>query len=104
MVTEFHGYKQWSMSRDEEGHREYTLITRINCDPTDGPYAALNTPGLFLPGSTWALANDLDLWAYCLATAEVTPVMGVGKPNKHFDITQTFTTRPPTRSRCQDQQ
>ncbi len=104
MASTFHGYMQWSMERDQEGHRTYTLVTRVNCLALDGPYTALNTPGLFLPGSVWALANDLDIWAFCQPDAQVAPVMAAGKPNLHFDITQRFTTKPPPNNRCQDQQ
>lgn len=92
------------MSRDSEGHRTYKLTCMVECDSkNDGPFTAIQAPGLPAIGSTWAFGNDIDLWAYCLPDMEVTQVHKAG-PNKFFLIQYTFSTKPPDRQRCQDTQ
>jgi len=87
------------MQRFADGHREYKLKHFLECDPEDGPFSALNTPGLPLPGSIWAFGGEIDPWAYCEQTATITPSLA-NEPNRNFTVEQTFSTRAP--SRCQD--
>lgn len=87
------GHRTWSMTRDAEGHREYTLKYLVIASPTDGPHTVSQTPGLPLPGSFWAVDNDLDLWAYCKWDLQVTPVVENEK-NRHWELEYTFTTKP----------
>src|SRR5438445_110694 len=94
------GHRTWSMERDSEGHRNYKITYRTECDSLDGPAKALLTPGLPVPGSVWAVDNDIDLWAFCQFEAEVKPVIE-GEPNEYFDVTFTFSTKP--LRRCADQ-
>jgi hypothetical protein len=96
----------WEGERDSEGHRTWTLVSRVEVtDPgNDGPYTALKCPGLPLPGSQWFFGNDLDLWAFCTARAKIKQVDGEGDPTTAFDVEQEFSTKPPERSKCQDQE
>ncbi len=93
------GHRTWSMRRDDEGHREYEIEHMVKGLTTDGPFRALNTPGLPLPGATWSFDSDFDPWAWCRPTATVTPVLQ-NEPNRHFLVKQTFSTKP--NKRCGD--
>lgn len=97
------GQTTWSMTRSEKGHRVYKVRYRVRCAATDGPAVALNTVGLPRPGDRWNVDGDLDLWAYCLWTATVNPVIE-NEPNKQFEIEFTFTTEPPDNKTCKDNQ
>ena len=88
------GHHSWSLVRDDEGHREYKLVHKVEMDSSlDGPALALQTPGIPLPGTLWVVDNDLDLWAYCRNDATVTPVVE-GEPNNYFLVEQLFSTKP----------
>lgn len=89
------GQKTWSMTRDSEGHRTYRITYRVRGDKRDGPATVIQTPGLPLVGSFWIVDNDVDLWAWCRADAEVQPVLE-GEPNRLWDVTFTFSTKPIT--------
>lgn len=99
------GQTTWSLSRDREGHREYKISFLVMGDVTDGPFQALNTPGLPLPGSFWSFDNDVDPWAFCKPDATVTPVLE-NEPNRYFKVEFTYSTKsdPPKVQRCQDVQ
>lgn len=97
------GPKTWSCERDEDGHRTYTIRHLVRMDSvTEGPAEALRTPGLPVNGSSWAFDDDVDLWAWCLPTARVTPKVDDGEPNEYFEVEQQFSTRPQDRERCHD--
>jgi hypothetical protein len=87
------GPRTWSMTRDEDGHREYKIVYLVKCLPADGPLTALNTPGLPQQGDVWAIDNDTDTWAFCRPNVTVTPELK-NEPNKFFSIEFTFTTKP----------
>lgn len=90
----------WSMTRDEEGHRDYTIVHEVRTtDVGDGPTTVMLTPGLPLIGSVWAFDNDLDPWAYCWPTMKVSP-RTTNEPGYWWEVEQTFSTRPI--KRCQD--
>lgn len=97
------GQRTWSGTRDSEGHRTYKVVIRIKGTPADGPANALRCPGLFVVGATWAVDDDLDVWAWCRADASMEPVLK-DEVNVFFDVEQTFSTKPPDnkKSRCQD--
>ena len=104
MATQlFSGPVKWSLQRDAEGNRVYKVTHLVRGDDTpgiqDGPFNALTTPGLPLPGSTWIFGNDLDLWAHCTGDADVKPVFDKER-NKYFEVEQTFTTKKQVR--CND--
>lgn len=93
-----HSFRYWEGSRDVDGYREYKLLTRVIVDNTagtqDGPANALNTPGLPLPGATWAFLGDSDPYAVCQWTATAKPVVGDGERSQYFDVEQVFSSRP----------
>lgn len=92
----------WRLSRNTEGHRTYTITHLVDTgDSRLGPAAAIQCPGLPLPGSVWIIDDDVDLWAFCTQEAEVTPRVKA-EPNVYHEVTQKFSTRP--RDRCQEQQ
>lgn len=102
MPSRIHGRAIWNLSVDEEGHREYQLINRVETtDANDGPYLILNfTPGLPQPGDVWTFGNDVDPWAFCTRRARVTAVKD-REPCKFWDVEQIFSTK--WSSRCQDE-
>lgn len=95
------GQTKWSVTRDSEGHREYKIIFRIRGAKTDGPFTALNTPGLPTIGSPWNFDSDSDPWAYCLPNAVINPIV-TNEPNTLWSAEFTFSTKPPIKPRCQD--
>lgn len=103
MATSLVGPRSWRMVRDAEGHREYRIIHRVKAGVGDGPANVLLTTGLPVPGSTWDFDDDEDVWAWCRADAEVTPVVE-DEPNYYWDVEQIFSTKPPplNQQRCQD--
>ncbi len=91
--------RAWRMRRDLEGHREYQVKHLLKTDTkVDGPYNVLASELLPVPGDVWQFFDDVDTWAFCLPSAEVVPVID-NKPNIHWEVTQTFSTKPP--ARCQ---
>lgn len=102
------GRRVWRGSRDEEGHREYKVVHRVKCTPTEGPASILVTPGLPLPGSIWAFGVDIDPWAWCRNVTDMRPVGEIpeGDPITHWDVEHTFSTKPPpvNQQRCNDTQ
>src|SRR4051812_13351441 len=77
----------WSLSIDIQGHREYKIVFRVLCNETDGPWIAINCPGLPIPGITyWNFDNDVDPYAICLPTASVEPEIAKNEPNRSFLI------------------
>jgi hypothetical protein len=97
----------WSMSRDEEGHREYKVRLKVRGDTTlDGPATILFfTPGIPLPYSWWLLGTDADLFAWCKWDADVQRVSGpANETGLDWWVSLTFTTKPPKEGRCRDQQ
>lgn len=107
------GQRTWSMSRSDDGHRDYKIKYQVKGDKLDGPANALTTPGLPFPGAYWIVDNELDLWAWCRMEATVTPMVS-NEPNTIWELEFTFSTRPPTfdagsrggieGGRCNDQQ
>lgn len=87
------GPKSWSMTRDNEGHREYHLVQLIRCEPGTGPASILFTPGLPRIGDFWNVDGDIDLWAHCQPHISITPVIK-GEKGKFFEVEQIFSTKP----------
>lgn len=105
MTTEICGRVSWSGSRDQEGHRTYKVKHRIKGALTDGPFTALNTPGLPLPGAFWLYGNEIDPWAFCQPTASLIGLPLNNEAHQYWDVENEFTTKrpPPDIQRCQDQ-
>lgn len=103
MAAEIHigqGRRRWFGSRDDSGHRTFTLVTQVKCtSPLDGPATVMNCPGLPTMGSPWNFGNDLDFWAFCHPQMTVTPRVDNEK-NVLWEVSQKFSTRPI--ERCQD--
>jgi hypothetical protein len=95
------GARTWSLTRDKDGHRDYRVIHVVESATTDGPFNVLLTAGLPLPGAPWLFDGDSDPWAFCLPDANIRPVLEA-EPNTVWTVEQTFTTKPPPTSRCQD--
>lgn len=98
------GPRTWGGTRDDEGHREFTVVHLVAVsDPSDGPYTVMNCPGLPLIGSEWNFGNDLDIWAFCWPTMKVSIHMEKeGDPPGLYRVEQKFSTKPIPSKRCQD--
>lgn len=94
------GRVEWSLDRDDEGHRTYTLKSLVKTTSTaDGPAVAYFAAGLPAIGTAWSYGNDFDAWAFCLPRAKVEPVLSKER-GYYYLVTNYFSTRP--LSRCQD--
>lgn len=92
----------WSVQRDKEGHRDYSLSTRIaTSDVYDGPFTVLNCPGLPVIGSYWQFGNELDPWAFCWPECSISQLGPAEEAGWLWKVDQKFSTRPAVR--CQDQ-
>jgi hypothetical protein len=87
------GIQDWSMQRDQDGHREYRITFRVIGLVTDGPAVILSTSGLPVVGQSWAYQGDADVWARCKNDVQVTPVL-TRENNKHWDVQFRFSTKP----------
>lgn len=95
----------WSMTRDEDGQRDYTVVFRVTSDEVIGPALALQASDLPQEGDTWSFpeANgESDEWAWCRYNTKVTPVLSKHEPTKDWDLEFLFSTKPV--KRCQDTQ
>ena len=93
------GRVDWSMTRDDDGHREYSLVSLVYAsDVLDGPGIVMSASGLPAMGSTWAQGNDSDSWAFCIPNRRVTPIIS-GEPGNWWIVESVFTTKP--LRRCQ---
>lgn len=55
----------WSMTTDEEGHRDYSVLWEVHTSgPTYGPDAAMFAPGLPMPGASLNIGYCVDPWAF----------------------------------------
>jgi hypothetical protein len=100
MSATLDGLMYWDLSRDRDGHRDYTANYQVHVDDdADGPAIVLACPGLPAIGAPWQQGNDYDPWAYCWPDTKVTPRTR-GERGNLWDIETKFSTRP--FSRCQD--
>lgn len=85
-----------SLSRDNNGHREYTVSHRVETDDfDDGPQIVMDTPGLPVIGAVWNFGNDSDVWAFAHPEMEITIAdERKGDPTKHWEVEQKFSTKP----------
>lgn len=93
------GPYDWSMSEDEEGHRDYQVQWQVQTDgPTYGPDYALFAPGLPLPGASLNIGNTVDPWAFYQRKGSAK--LKSREQNKRLYLVElAFTTRP--HRRCQ---
>jgi hypothetical protein len=85
------------MTRDGDGHRNYKVTHLVESSTgLDGPANAIQTPGLPLPGTTWQMYDDVDVYAWFRSDAEVSPhEWEEGEKVKVWAVSQTASTRPP---------
>lgn len=99
MSSSVKGRLDWSLKRDADGHRDYSIEWLVGCtDVADGPLVVLSASGLPAIGATWVFGNDNDPWAFCLPTCNVKPVL-TREPGVWWVVEQTFSTKP--LKRCQ---
>lgn len=91
----------WTMNRDQEGHREYkiTFLVKVN-STSDGPASAMYAAGLPAVGAPWSYGNDYDAYALCWPTFSAKPVLTKEK-GLYWEVENTFSTKP--LKRCQDE-
>lgn len=99
------GVKRWSMTRDMDYNRDYSISILVELDfplnvftgsSLQGPAIVSNTPGLPVIGDTWNFADDVDVWAYCKARTTIEQ-FGNDVPNQYFLVTYLFSTKPDRR-------
>lgn len=96
------GMRDWSGSRDEEGHRTYKAMTLVKCTSyDDGPDIVMFAAGLPAVGSAWDFGNGTDAWAFCLPTMTVQRHQPrEGEKGWWWRVDQNFSTKPT--NRCQN--
>lgn len=98
----------WTVTRDDDGFRNYRVVHRVRTLYADGPQAAMNAVGLPLVGSQWGVgwldSNDFDPWVFCLPNLTASPDQAKkGEPHRYWAVTQLFSNKPRS-ERCQDQE
>lgn len=113
MATEFVGIRKMGGGRDAEGHRTWNVVCRVRATAGTwiiGPAEVLATPGLPIPGQSWAsytgdTAEPLA-WFLPESPVEMLPGESEGARCLYADVTFTASTKPPPsdKQRCQDTQ
>lgn len=89
--------KDWSLDTDEEGHRDYTVVWRVETDDVaDGPDVAFTATGLPTPGASLSLGNTVDAWAFYNRKGSAR-LRKREANRKAWDVTTMFSSRPPKR-------
>ena len=92
------GARNVSCTRDEDGHRNYTVNWLVRTDhPAKGPAYILAFWPLAAPGTPYLLsAVERDLWAFCTPELNISahPDVTDGDPIQDWIVTQSFTTKP----------
>src|SRR4051812_38268473 len=105
MAAKAVGRYQPTASRDTEGQRIYKVKYLVETDSADeGPATVLRATGLPQKGEQWAFGSDVDEWAYCQWDAEVAPHVVTDEPTTLWEVSLTFSSKPPATNRCQDEQ
>lgn len=96
------GIASWKMTRDEEGHRNYTVRFKVLAASTnDGPYTVMQTPNLPRTGALWAVGTDSDMGARCSPYMMLERLaQSDGEKGREWIVERKFTTRPV--DKCQD--
>lgn len=99
---------RWEGTMDDEGHREYQVVVRVESGVNDGPANVFNTPGLPTPGNAWLVRSDVDVWAWFYPTkkarryAHKDGEKGTKSGKVLWDVELKASTKPPTGKKCQD--
>lgn len=92
------GLKNQSLTRDDEGHRNYTLTWHFRTDSyLDGPETVLQSVNALFPvGGAYFLDNDYDPWAFLTPDLSIAPHPDFkeGEPVSDWIIQHTYTTKP----------
>lgn len=91
------GPRNVSATRDEQGHRVYTVDWLINLEnPLDGPAHILANWPLPVVGAPYSFGNDSDPWAFCTPELNIAPHSDVteGDPILDYIVTQKWSTNP----------
>lgn len=93
------GPRTWLGERDDEGFVEYKVVHLVECDRLDGPVVIMSTAGLPVPGAAWNFGGaEVNTYAYCKWDMK-TSYVGAKGGCRHYEVEQTFTTKP-TKARC----
>lgn len=95
-----------NLKMDKEGNRVFSVTFRVRGDYTDGPLAALATPGLPATGDPWTFGNEIDPWSFCKIEGGVEPEIS-DEPNRFWKVTKTFVSAGKDKDstkRCKEQQ
>ena len=88
-----------SATRDDEGYREYSVVWLVKSDLVDGPANVMQTANLPQIGDQWNFGVEVDIWAFCYPTLEVTIHQEKeGDPVRWWRVKQKFSTK--FRKRC----
>jgi len=88
------GPRTWSLSVDKDDFRTYKLKVLVQMAGSDqGPYSALQVPGLPKYGDPWLFDSDFDPRVTCRRPTTVTPILQ-NEPNLFFEIEYTFSNEP----------
>lgn len=94
MSATLQGHVDWSVDRDQVGHRDYDITWLVTTDdPNDDPSIVMACPDLPAIGSQWSFGNGVDAWALCWPNFKASPVV-THEPNTWWLVTQRFSTRP----------
>lgn len=98
-MAEICGYWRFgSAEKDEDGHRTYPIVWKVELADGEGPATALQTvTAASPPGSAWVFDNDSDPTAY--ATRKLTAAPEGDKKVRYYLVTQEFTSKPPETDR-----
>lgn len=84
----------WSLSIDDEGQREYTVIWQVQTtSAADGPDIALTASGLPTPGAYFAIGNSTDTYATYQRKGS-SKLRNPRDKRTIWDVTTTYQTKP----------
>jgi hypothetical protein len=95
------GVRVHKASSDPEGYRTYHVTYLVQGDVGDGPVEVFNTPGLPVPGDSYAFNSGSDQWAFCTQEWSISGQQQEG-PITFWDVEIKFTSKPDEK-RCKDQ-
>lgn len=100
------GPRKWGpLTQDKEGHRTLKITYLVKTTSVnDGPRVVMDTPGLGVIGSVYAVGNDLDPWMFLMPERTISiHSEKEGDPARFWAVELNYSTRIESR-RCQDEQ
>lgn len=117
MARVLDGIRVMEGERDDEGHRSWSVTARVEVNTgraisvntnaaTEYAVTALLAADAAMPyGSSFQIDADTDLWAWRRWKSSVRPFQPKeGRVVQYYDVTFTYSTKPPDTKRCQDTQ